>query len=150
MSTYTENVGNKLNELLERTYDAEKGFKKAAENADNTALKSYFNEKARERYDFGHELKSEIRSFGQEVEKGGSVTGSLHRTWMDIKSLFSADDAESMLEESIRGEKAALDEYDDVLSETSLPLSTKNILMAQRDKISSGLNKIRTLEDLRD
>jgi len=150
MSTYTESVGNKLNELLERTYDAEKGFKKAAENADNSALKSYFNEKSRERYDFGHELKSEIRSFGQEVEKGGSVTGALHRTWMDVKSLFSADDAESMLEESIRGEKAALDEYDDVLSETSLPMSTKNILMSQRNKISSGLSKIRTLEDLRD
>ncbi|WP_228852126.1 ferritin-like domain-containing protein [Aegicerativicinus sediminis] len=150
MSTYTENVGNKLNELLERTYDAEKGFKKAAENADNSALQSYFNQKAQERYDFGHELKSEIRSFGQEVEKGGSITGSLHRTWMDVKSLFSADDAESMLEEAIRGEKAALDEYDDVLEEASLPLSTKNVLMSQRNKISSGLSKIRTLEDLRD
>ena len=150
MSTYTENVGNKLNELLERTYDAEKGFKKAAENADHSALKSYFNQKAQERYDFGHELKSEIRSFGQEVEKGGSITGSLHRTWMDVKSIFSADDAESMLEEAIRGEKAALDEYDDVLEEASLPLSTKNVLMAQRNKISTGLSKIRTLEDLRD
>ena len=30
MSTYTEEVGNKLNELLEKTYDAEKGFKKAS------------------------------------------------------------------------------------------------------------------------
>lgn len=28
MSTYTEDVGNKLNDLLEKTFDAEKGFKK--------------------------------------------------------------------------------------------------------------------------
>lgn len=150
MSDYTKEVGNKLNELLERTYDAEKGFKKAAENTEHSALKSYFNQKAQERYDFGHELKSEIRSFGQEVEKGGSATGALHRTWMDVKSFFSADDEEAMLEEAIKGEKAAVEEYDNVLQETSLPTSTKNVLMAQRNKISSGLGKIRRLEDLVD
>ena len=150
MSDYTKEVGSKLNELLERTYDAEKGFKKAAENTEHSALKSYFNQKAQERYDFGHELKSEIRSFGQEVEKGGSATGALHRTWMDVKSFFSADDEEAMLEEAIKGEKAAVEEYDEVLQETSLPTSTKNVLMAQRNKISSGLGKIRRLEDLVD
>lgn len=150
MSNYTEEVGEKLNDLLERTYDAEKGFKKAAENTDHSALKSYFNRKAQERYDFGHELKSEIRSFGQEVDKGGSVTGSLHRTWMDLKSFFSSDDDEAMLEEAIKGEKAAVKEYDEVLEETSLPMSTKNVLMSQKNKINTGLSKIKRLEDLAD
>ncbi|SDB45863.1 conserved hypothetical protein [Flavobacteriaceae bacterium MAR_2010_188] len=150
MSNYTEEVGDKLNDLLERTYDAEKGFKKAAENTDHSALRSYFNQKAQERYDFGHELKSEIKSFGQEIDKGGSVTGSLHRTWMDVKAFFSADDDESMLEESIRGEKAAIEEYDEVLTETSLPMSTKNVLSGQRNKIQTGLSKIKRLEDLVD
>lgn len=148
MKTYSENVGNKLNELLEKTYDAEKGFKKAAENVDNTALKNYFNRKAQERYDFGHELKSEIKSFGQDVDKGGSFTGGAHRAWMDVKALFSLDDEESMLEEAIRGEKASVDEYDDVLSETSLPSSTKSILMNQKTKIQNGLSNIKRLEDL--
>lgn len=46
MSNYTEEVGDKLNDLLERTYDAEKGFKKAAENTDHSALRSYFNQKS--------------------------------------------------------------------------------------------------------
>ncbi|WP_452223191.1 ferritin-like domain-containing protein [Lacinutrix chionoecetis] len=149
MGTYTEEVGKKLNELLERTYDAEKGFKKAAENADHAGLKSYFNKKAQERYDFGHELKTEIRSFGQEVDKGGSVKGTLHRAWMDTKALFSADNAESMLEESIRGEKAAIDEYKDVMEDVSLPSSTKSILQNQKSKIETGLNTIKGLEDLR-
>lgn len=148
MSTYTEEVGNKLNELLEKTYDAEKGFKKAAENVEHSALKSYFNDKAQERYNFGHELKREIKSFNQDVDKGGSFTGAAHRAWMDVKSLFSNDDEESMLEEAIRGEKAALDEYQDVLNETSLPSSTKSILESQKNTISNGLSRIKTLEDL--
>jgi len=149
MNTYTEEVGNKLNELLEKTYDAEKGFKNAAENVDHSALKSYFNQKAQERYNFGHELKSEIKSFGQEVDKGGSVTGAAHRTWMDVKALFSGDNEESMLEEAIRGEKAAIEEYQDVLKETSLPSSTHKILSSQKSTIESGLSNIKSLEDLR-
>ncbi|WP_026755426.1 PA2169 family four-helix-bundle protein [Sediminibacter sp. Hel_I_10] len=149
MSTYTEEVGKKLNELLERTYDAEKGFKNAAENVDHAALKSYFSQKAQERYNFGHELKSEIKSFGQNIDKGGSVSGTLHRTWMDVKALFSGDNEESMLEEAIRGEKAAVDEYQEVLGESSLPSSTKSLLTSQKNTIESGLANIKSLEDLR-
>ena len=148
MKTYTEEVGNKLNDLLEKTYDAEKGFKKAAENVNHSSLKNYFNQKAQQRYDFGHELKTEIKSFGQEVDKGGSITGSLHRTWMDIKSLVG-DNEESMLEEAIRGEEASIKEYNEVLSETSLPPSTQTVLTQQKNKIVSGLSNIRTLEDLK-
>ena len=109
MSNYTQEVGEKLNDLLEKTYDAEKGFKKAAENVEHASLKSYFKRKAEERYNFGHELKSEIKAFNQDVDKGGSLTGTMHRAWMDVKSLFSADDEESMLEEAIKGEKAAIE-----------------------------------------
>lgn len=148
MSTYTEKVGDKLNDILEKTYDAEKGFKKAANNTENTALKTYFENKAKQRYDFGHELKSEITAFGQKVEKGDSLTGKAHRAWMDVKAMFTSDDAESMLEEAIRGEKAAVEEYDEVLKETSLPLSTSSILKSQKVAIENGLSNIKTLEDL--
>ncbi len=148
MKTYSEEVGNKLNDLLEKTYDAEKGFKKAAENVEHTGLKNYFNQKSQERYDFGHELKNEIKAFGQDVDKGGSVTGSAHRAWMDVKALFSSDNEETMLEEAIRGEKASIEEYSDVLSDTTLPSSTQTILTQQKNKIETGLSTIKRLEDL--
>lgn len=148
MATYTEQVGNKLNNLLEKTYDAEKGFKKAAENVENNSLKSYFNQKAQERYEFGHELKGEIKSFNQDVDKGGSLVGDAHRAWMDVKKIFSSDNEESMLEEAIRGEKSSVEEYNEVLNEISLPLSTKNVLEKQKTTIENGLSNIKTLEDL--
>lgn len=148
MKTYTKEVGEKLNDLLEKTYDAEKGFEKAAENVDNPALKSYFAQKSQERYSFGHELKSEIKSFNQSIDKGGSLSGKVHRSWMDIKALFSANDEESMLEEAIKGEKTAIKEYENVLTEISLPTSTKSILSSQKSKIQMGLSRIKTLEDL--
>lgn len=149
MSNYTDKLGNRLNDLLEKNYDAEKGFKKAAENAEHTGLKSYFSNKAQERYNFGHQLKTELKNFGQEPDKGGSVTGAAHRTWMEVKSWFSADDDESMLEEAIRGEKASVDEYNEVLNETALPESTQQLLKTQRDTIVRGLSNIKRLEDIR-
>lgn len=149
MSTYTETVGNRLNNILEKTYDAEKGYAKAAENAENINLKNFFQRKKQQRYDFGHELKSEIKQFGEEVDKGGSVTGTMHRAWMDTKAFFSADNEEAMLEESIRGERAAVEEYQEVLKDTTLPPSTATMLSQQMNKINTDLNQIKRLEDLK-
>ncbi|PKA97268.1 uncharacterized protein (TIGR02284 family) [Flavobacteriaceae bacterium MAR_2009_75] len=146
--TYTEKVGEKLNVLLERTYDAERGFKKAAENVENENLKGYFQKKAQERYDFGHELKTEIKQFAQEIDKGDSFASKAHRSWMDIKNFFAANSEEAMLEEAIKGEKAAIDEYQDVLDETNLPPSTETLLTQQKNKIASGLTNIKKLEDI--
>ncbi len=148
MSTYTEKVGKKLNTLLEKSYDAEKGYLKAAENAENPELKGYFERKSKERNQFGHALKSEIRNYGQEVDKGGSTTGAAHRAWMDVKSFFSADNDESMLEAAITGEKAAIDDYEDVLKEINLPPSTLTLLTNQVNNIKGDLTNIKRLEDL--
>lgn len=148
MSTYSEKIGSKLNDLLEKTYDAEKGFKKAAENAKEARLKGYFIRKSKERLDFGHKLKSELSYFGQEPNKSGSATGAAHRTWMDIKALFSSDNDEAMLQEAITGENAAVEEYKSVLKETSLPSSTADLLVHQMNTISQDLETIKKMEDL--
>ena len=148
MSTYTETISEKLNDLLEKTYDAEKGYKKASNNTNNPHLKSFFDKKSAERQTFGQQLKSEITNFGQSWEKDGSVAGALHRTWMDVKSLFSSDDAEAMLEEAIRGEKASVQEYKEVLSETSMPPSTATLLTQQMNQIQADLTQVKRLEDL--
>ena len=106
---FTEKMSNKLNELLEKNYDAEKGYKKAAENVENTQLKNFFNEQAQKRYDFGHEIKSEIKNYGETPDKGGSTTGAMHRTWMDIETAFSSNNEETILEEVQKGEKAVIE-----------------------------------------
>lgn len=39
--SYSEEVSNKLNELLEKNYDAEKGYKLAAQKVKNERLKAF-------------------------------------------------------------------------------------------------------------
>ncbi|MEO2063269.1 MAG: PA2169 family four-helix-bundle protein [Christiangramia sp.] len=144
--SYSEEGSNKLNELLEKNYDAEKGYKLAAQKVKNERLKAFFTERAQERYDFGHELKSEIRNFGENPDKGSSLAGDAHRSWMNLKASLSNDKDEAVLEETVRGEKAAVEEYEDILKDSNIPASTGNILMKQKNAIVASLNEVKTLE----
>jgi len=147
---YSEDVAKKLNNLLEKNYDSEEGYKMAAENVKSPELKEFFTQRAKERYDFGHELKSEIKSFGQDPEKGTSLKADIHRGWMDLKASLSSDNEEAVLEEAVRGEKAAVDEYNEVLKSEEIPPSTGNVLMKQRNSITDALNKLKSLEQWKD
>lgn len=145
---FTEKITGKLNELLEKNYDAEKGYKKAAEKVENGKLKNFFQEQAQKRYDFGHEIKAEIKSYGESPDKGGSATGALHRTWMDIETAFSSNNEKTILDEVQKGEKAALEEYDQIIADTELPPTTQKILTSQRDAIQNAYNSAKNFETL--
>lgn len=145
---YTVEMSNNLNELLEKTYDAEKGFKQAAEKVDNKTIKQFFMDSAKNRYNFGQELKAEIMSFGQTPDKGGSTKGTLHRSWIDFKSLITSNNEEAMLEEVQRGEKEAIATYNDILHDKNfvLPPSTESLLMKHRNAIRETLETANLFE----
>ncbi|AVR45060.1 hypothetical protein C7S20_07130 [Christiangramia fulva] len=144
--SYSKEISGKLNGLLEKNYDAEKGYKKAAEKVKDDRLRKFFTQRAKERYDFGHELKAEIKNFGEQPDKGTSLKGDAHRSWMNLKASLTSDKDEAVLEEAVRGEKAAVDEYEDVLKSKDIPASTGNILMKQKNAIVASLNEVKTLE----
>ncbi len=148
MSKKTEEIFDEIKEILAKNEDAFKGYEKAAENADSNTLTVYFRQKATKRKDFNMKLRREIKGAYSDFDDSGSFGGTIHRAWMDIKNLFSADSDESMLEESITGDKAAIDEYNDVIKYENLPIGLKNLLIAQRDDIQRDIAKNDTLESL--
>lgn len=149
MGLFNENTENKLNDLIEKAYDAEKGFKKVSEHVDNPRLKTFFTEKARERSGYINELTSSLRQQGMEVtEDDGSMAGSLHRAWIDTKAFFSMDNDESMLEEVRNGEKAALNDYNDILNNCELNPTTRDILLKQKTAIQASHDKADYLEEI--
>lgn len=149
MNDIQKETENKLNELLEKAYDAEKGFKKAAENTEDHRLKTFFHDQARERSGYITELSDALRKRGMEVkENDGSISGSLHRAWIDTKALFSFDSDESMLEEVRNGEKAALKDYNEILDDPKINLEVRDILLKQKAAIQNSYDKADYLEDL--
>lgn len=151
MNKDIKEVENKLKEVLEKNEDAVKGFEKAAENAKETSTKSYFARRAGARRTFIKTLRNATPALNLgDAEIEGSTKGAAHRTWMDVKAFFSGDKDEAMLEEAVRGDKAAIEEYNEVLAETHVPHRVKEIIREQRDEIQNDLETSEILEDLRD
>ncbi|HIB48153.1 MAG TPA: PA2169 family four-helix-bundle protein [Flavobacteriaceae bacterium] len=141
---------NNLQELLEKNYDAEKGFTKAMEDAKNPQLKNFMKHQAAQRSRFVNELDQEIRNLNETPKEKGSFTGDLHRTWIDIKTALTGEDDEAVLEECIRGEKASVQEYEDRLQNNNFPPQVQNVLNNQLTEIRGTLSRVKTLEDIAD
>ncbi len=145
---YTEKISNKLNELLIKNYDAEKGYLNAAENVENPTLKIFFKRRATERSEFAKEIRTEILRYGEEPKDSGSFKGAMHRNWMSLKSIFSTNDEEAILEEAIRGEEASLEEYNDILKDKNLPPTIDSMLFKQKNAIQAAINTEKVHEEL--
>ncbi len=139
---YTEKIAKKLNELLQKNLDAQKGYEKAHENTENETLKSFFKARSVERHHFVQELRNHIKNYDETPEKQTSIKGEIHRGWMDFKTLFTNKNEEVLLEEVGRGEQAAIEEYARILSSNELTSSTKDILLAQHTKIKEALHTV--------
>jgi uncharacterized protein (TIGR02284 family) len=135
-----------LNLLLVRSYDAEKGYKKASEDVENVLLKNFLDKHSQQRYEFGHQLKAEVRNLGGEPQDGTSLLGDIHRAWIDFRSALATKDELAVLDECERGEDTAIKNYEEVLADTTLPESTRTLLMKQRDLIAEAVQKIKTLK----
>jgi uncharacterized protein (TIGR02284 family) len=137
-----------LNDLITRCYDAENGYKEAIDNVNSTQVKSIFQDLSTQRYDFGHQLKREIKSLGGNIEKGGSTQAAIHRTWIDLKSSFASNEDEAVLSEVIRGENYALESYSEALKELKIGTSAYDTVVKQRNAIRSAIARMESLENV--
>ncbi|WP_430466885.1 ferritin-like domain-containing protein [Winogradskyella ouciana] len=146
--TFSEEISNKLNELLVKNYDAEKGYLNAIDNVDSDRLKMFFKRRASERSEFAKELRTEILRYGEDPKDSGSFKGTVHRNWMSLKSLFSSNNEEAILEEAIKGEKESLKSYNDLLEERNLPPSIDSLLIKHKNAIQAAINTEKVHEEI--
>lgn len=143
-------ITNNLQDLLVKNYDAEKGFTKAMKSVENNDFKQFLKNQAAQRSRFATELTQELRNLNEEPKERGSITGDLHRTWMDIKTAVVGNEDEGVLEECIRGEKASAKEYEEKLQKYNFPPQISSVLQKQSSEIHQTLSQVKRLEDLVD
>tara|TARA_R110000868_G_scaffold225402_1_gene477610 strand:+ start:724 stop:1176 length:453 start_codon:yes stop_codon:yes gene_type:complete len=147
MNTDIAKIEEHLKDLVSKNEDAIKGFEKASENSKQVGIKSYFEKKVVDRMQFLRELRASVPELDLgSVEIEGSAAGTLHRTWMDVKAFFAEDNDEAMLEEAVRGDKAAINDYDKALAETMMPHRLKEIIRAQKEFLQNDLETTEILE----
>ena len=147
MNTDIAKIEDHLKDLVSKNEDAIKGFEKASKNSKQVGIKSYFEKKVVDRMQFLRELRAAVPELDLgSVEIEGSAAGTLHRTWMDVKAFFAEDNDEAMLEEAVRGDKAAINDYDNALAEVMMPHRLKEIIRAQKEFLQNDLETTEILE----
>lgn len=140
-------LASELNEVLERNYDAINGYKDAARDVENEALKQYLVDQAAERVRFGKEIRDEIILLGGTPTEEGSTLGLLHRTWMNFKTNLVHDNEGEVCEECIRGEKAAVEEYDELLKEKGISPGLRVELLEHKSKTLAAIANLSLIRD---
>jgi uncharacterized protein (TIGR02284 family) len=134
-----------LNELIETCKDGQDGFRTAAEGISRSDLKNLFQNYAEQRAQFARELEDQVRFLGGEPETDGSVAGTLHRGWINIKSAVTGKDDQAIIAECERGEDSAVKTYTDAL-EINLAPSAQMIVNRQYAEVKAAHDRIRSLE----
>jgi uncharacterized protein (TIGR02284 family) len=140
-----DDVISTLNNLIETSRDGENGFRSAAEGVNRSDLKNLFTNYSQQRSEFVRELQQEVRRLGGDPEKSGSVAGSLHRGWINIKSAVTGKDDGAVISEAERGEDSAVANYKEAL-EQNLPPTVQSLVQRQYTEIKAAHDRIRSLE----
>ncbi len=143
-----EEIVNVLQELLQKNFDAEAGYKQVMIKAENGALKNWLQQKAQQRHLFATQLDCMIREMNATPAEDGTILGSAHRAWIDIKTTLSTNTDQALLEECIRGEKASVEEYQKQLDNLDKYPGVKELIYGQYTTIKTALSTVKTLEDL--
>jgi uncharacterized protein (TIGR02284 family) len=140
-----DRVISTLNRLIETVKDGEQGFKTAAEGLTDPQTKALFLQYSRDRAEMARELQAEVRKLGGDPDKGGSVSGTLHRGWINIKSAVTGRNDSTIIAEAERGEDVAKRVFEEALSE-SLPASTLALVQQLSARVREAHDRVRVLE----
>lgn len=136
-----------LNSLIETCKDGEKGFREAAEGLKSADVKTRFLEHSRERARMAADLQAEVRRLGGDPDKGGSLSGSIHRGWMDLKAALTGHDDHAIVSEAERGEDVAKKAYETALKGADLSGPALTLVQQQAAQVKRVHDQVRDLRD---
>lgn len=135
-----------LNGLIETCKDGQEDFKLAAEGSDRSDLKSLLYEYSQQRAQFAGELQTLVQTLGGDPEKSGSVTGAIHRGWINVKTAVLGNEEAAVLNECERGEDSAKNTYKAAAQEP-LPGYIHDVVTDQLRSIMRAHDRIKAVRD---
>jgi uncharacterized protein (TIGR02284 family) len=141
-----DDVISTLNDLIETCKDGEQGFRTCAEDIKDTKMKSFFVDRAQRCAEAAAELQQEVRALGGNPETSSSVSGTLHRRWVDIKGLITGKDDEAILNECERGEDVAKRSYANALAK-ELPANIRTIVERQYNGVLRNHDQVKAMRN---
>lgn len=129
-----DDVIETLNDLIETCKDGEHGFRASAEHMKDDQIRQNFLRRAEECRIGAAELQALVTSLGGRPDEGGSASAAVHRGWVAVKGRLGGWSDGAILEETERGEDAALARYRKALDE-ALPPDVRTLVLRQYDGV---------------
>jgi uncharacterized protein (TIGR02284 family) len=136
-----------LNELIETLKDGQKGYAEAMTDVEDADLKETFKKYAAQRSGYITELEDQMHKLNLHPEEESSITGTIHRAFINLKGLITSKDRHSILAECERGEDYAKAAYEKAQKIQDIPADLKAIIAKQAAGIKQGHDEIRDLRD---
>ena len=133
-----------LRHLIEVCKDGEHGFKTAADDAKDAELKALLLRYSKQRSTFIRELEERILSLGCDAKEGGSLSGSLHRGWINLRAALTSNEPHAVLAECERGEDSAVSAYRDALEKLD-DTASRELVSRQFASVFAAHSEIRAL-----
>jgi uncharacterized protein (TIGR02284 family) len=145
-----ENSIDALNTLIQINNDRIEGYKTAAEETEESDLKTLFSQLSRTSQNCNAALIAEVRKLGGTPIEGTKTTGKIYRVWMDFKALVTGKSRSTILNSCEYGEEVAISTYEDVLSNHAddLTAQQQSMLNAQRASIKADHDRVKSLHEM--
>lgn len=141
-----EQVEETLRDVIQSLIDGQEGFQKIGEHLKDETLRKYFAAESLKRSQFRGELEAILHQEGvHDVKEKGTVSGTIHRTWGDLKAHLGGGD-HTLLDTAEAGEDRAKKAYKDAL-EKEFPLPVKQLLTTQYAHIQSSHDYVKAARD---
>jgi uncharacterized protein (TIGR02284 family) len=135
-----------LNSLIKTTLDSVKGFRDAADDAENNRYQAIFLEFAQERSEVASTLQAEVRRLGGNPEDDSSLLAAAHRTFMDLKQAVMGNSDKAVIQEVERGEDYIKEKYQTALADTGLSPEVRQVVQQASTSIQRGHERARQLK----
>ncbi|RPD44575.1 PA2169 family four-helix-bundle protein [Hymenobacter sediminis] len=136
-----------LNELLETLKDGQRGYAEAMTDVEDPDLKQIFKKYAAQRSEYITELEDQMHKLNLHPEEESSITGTVHRAFINLKGLVTGKDRHSILAECERGEDYAKKAYETAQKIEGVPSELQALIAKQAAGVKQGHDEIRDLRD---
>jgi uncharacterized protein (TIGR02284 family) len=136
-----------LKSVINVLEDGQKGMAEIGEHLEDPMLRRYFLTESLCRANFRAELENVLHRQGvHDVHETGTPTGTLLRTWADLKAKLGGRD-HTLLETAEEAEDETCSVYKDAL-DRDLPLPIRQLLTGQQTHILTTQDYIRSQRDV--
>lgn len=136
-----------LNELVETLKDGQKGYAEAMTDVEDADLKDTFKQFAVQRSGYINEIEDQMFKLDLKPDESTSITSKVHRSFINLKSLVTGKNRDSILDECERGEDVAVKAYQTALKAEDLPSALQGVIEKQYQGVQAAHDKIKGLRN---